>query len=197
MPDTVVKDIEQYTEINYLTSETAEFERTDGGFLSLTTKDGRKYPRVDLYRAFPFTKPREYISVREPESKEIGVKAKEIGVIRCLDDFPENIAKLIEEQLDRRYFSPVIIKINNINNALERALFQFSCFEREVDYDTTDKDLYYLSIFYYEFEKEEVLSRIFSLGRNAVVIEPEEIRAEIIERLMILKNKYHNNKGGE
>ncbi|MEG6613669.1 DUF1854 domain-containing protein [Pseudoclostridium thermosuccinogenes] len=114
MPDTVVKDIEQYTEINYLTSETAEFERTDGGFLSLTTKDGRKYPRVDLYRAFPFTKPREYISVREPESKEIGVKAKEIGVIRCLDDFPENIAKLIEEQLDRRYFSPVIIKINNI-----------------------------------------------------------------------------------
>ncbi|NLM44146.1 MAG: WYL domain-containing protein [Clostridiales bacterium] len=106
----------------------------------------------------------------------------------------EDIEKSIEE---KKVSQPIVIKIKNINNTLERALFQFSCFEREVDYDTTDKDLYYLSIFYYEFEKEEVLSRIFSLGRNAVVIEPEEIRAEIIERLMILKNKYHNNKGGE
>jgi len=114
MTDTVVKEIDQYTEINYLTSDNAEFERTAGGFLSLYTKDGAKYPRVDFYRAFPFTKPREYISVREPDSREIGVKAKEIGVIRNLDDFPEDIVKLIEEQLDRRYFSPVITRINSI-----------------------------------------------------------------------------------
>jgi len=110
----------------------------------------------------------------------------------------EDIEKSIEK---KKASQPIVIKINNINNALERALFQFSCFEREVNYDTEDENIYYLSIFYYEFEKEEVLSRIFSLGRHAVIISPEEIKSEMIERLKILKDKYiphnGNDKGGE
>ncbi|WP_372996888.1 WYL domain-containing protein [Lutispora sp.] len=84
---------------------------------------------------------------------------------------------------------PIVLQIKDVNNSLERALFQFSCFQRELDYDK-DKDIYCLSIFYYEFEREEVLTRIFSLGRHAIVIEPEVIRAEIIKRLMVLKKKY-------
>lgn len=99
---------------------------------------------------------------------------------------PQDIEKSIES---KKASHPIVLQIKNANNSLERALFLFSCFERQLDYDK-ENDIYILSIFYYEFEKEEVISRIFSLGRHAVVIEPEDIRDEIIKRLMILKEKY-------
>lgn len=90
---------------------------------------------------------------------------------------------------DKKAKEPIIISIKDINNTLERALFQFSCFERELDY-IEEKDIYSLSIFYYEFEREEVLSRIFSLGKHAIVTGPSDIRNEMIKRLKQLNEKY-------
>ncbi|NLY69101.1 MAG: DUF1854 domain-containing protein [Clostridiales bacterium] len=101
-----------------LTPENAIFTRSQGGLISLTLKhdDGKEdefFERVIVLRAFPITNPEEFISVREPDTKAKG-KGQEIGMIRRLSDFDEETVRLIREELNRRYFSPVIKKIYSV-----------------------------------------------------------------------------------
>jgi hypothetical protein len=58
------------------------FKRTDGGFLSLRIGGKESYPRIHLYRSFPLTREKEFISVRD--------------------------------ELERRYFTPTIEKIQSL-----------------------------------------------------------------------------------
>lgn len=99
----------EYAEVRYLKSDDIEFKETTGGFLSLKLKDGSFYPRVNLYRAFPLSKPKEFISVRDVEDKEI-------GIIRHLKDLDSKTVKLIKKDLDRRYFSPTVIMIESLKD---------------------------------------------------------------------------------
>jgi hypothetical protein len=96
-----------FEQLKYLDPENSTFIRTEGGFLSLHVEPDRNYPRVNLFRSFPFTAERTYISVREPEGEEV-------GIIRNLDDFPREVVALLDEEIDRRYFLPLIEKINSI-----------------------------------------------------------------------------------
>jgi hypothetical protein len=107
MGDSKQKELLEYTAIKYLKPSNAVFTRTAGGFLSLRTGDGEEHARVNLHRAFPFSEAYEYISVRDTEGKEI-------GIIRSLNDFPKEVVKLLEEDMNRRYFAPVITKINSL-----------------------------------------------------------------------------------
>ncbi|MBO5177478.1 MAG: DUF1854 domain-containing protein [Lachnospiraceae bacterium] len=95
-------------ELRYLTKENAKFERTPGGFVTLTYKD-KTYDRVGVYRTFPVTMPEEFISIREADEK-----AREIGVIEKLSALDPEQAKMLKEQLDLRYFTPEITKIFDI-----------------------------------------------------------------------------------
>lgn len=132
--------------------------------ISYSTIDNR--PIKSLLHSF------EEIRIVDPEEKEYKT--------------PEEIQKSIDE---KKAPEPIILRLKDTNHALERAMFQFSCFERQLDYDKA-ADVYYLALAYYEFEKEEVLSRIFSLGRHVVVTSPPAIREEIINRLKKLDNNY-------
>ena len=100
-----------------LTPENAEFMRSKGGLISLDLKntDGAKefFERVVIFRCFPITNPDEFLSVREPDSKKMG-RGKEIGMIRYMKDFPEDQRLLFSDELDRRYFSPEIVKISSV-----------------------------------------------------------------------------------
>ena len=69
--------------------------------------------RVVVFRAFPITNPDEFLSVREPDSKKDG-KGLEIGMIRRITDVDDDSAAIIREELDRRYFTPTIIKIKSV-----------------------------------------------------------------------------------
>lgn len=100
------RGLEGYVDIRYLSPESAQFERTAGGFLSLTA-GGEHYPRVFLYRSFPFTLSDEYISVRDKDGSEI-------GMIRRISDFPAGVQALLREELERRYFTPVITRIRSV-----------------------------------------------------------------------------------
>ena len=88
----------------YLDTDSLVFERTEGGFLSLRIGRKKPYQRINVYRSFPLTSRREYISIRDGEDHEI-------GIIMSLDDLPVDTARLLDEELDRRYFAPVIEKI--------------------------------------------------------------------------------------
>ena len=91
-------------DIHYLDTDSLVFERTEGGFLSLRIGRRKPHPRINVYRSFPLTSRREHISIRDGEDNEI-------GMIVSLDDLPGDTARLLEEELDQRYFAPVIDKI--------------------------------------------------------------------------------------
>ena len=100
-----------------LTPDNAVFAQSKGGLISLKLKqdDGTEefFERVVALRAFPISNPDEFISVREPDTKKKG-KGHEIGIIRRLADFDEQTVRLIKDELERRYFTPVIKKIYSV-----------------------------------------------------------------------------------
>ncbi len=100
-----------------LTPENATFSRSKGGLISLDLhvegKDPEFFERVVMLRSFPVTNPDEFLSVREPDSKKQG-RGKEIGMIRRITDFDEETRALFLEELDRRYFSPILQKITSV-----------------------------------------------------------------------------------
>lgn len=102
-----------------LTPANCRFLRSKGNLISLDLhaegKEPEFFERVVLLRAFPVTNPDEFISVREPDTKLKG-RGKEIGMIRRMSDFDEQTNMLILEELDRRYFSPVLLKITSIKD---------------------------------------------------------------------------------
>lgn len=108
-----LKELEKQSEdmmtLKFLDSASAQFSRTEGGFLSLNYH-GKSWERVQIVRSFPFSHKDSFLSVRECTET-----AKEIGIIRELHkDFPEETAALIEKSLNQRYFMPVIEKIYSI-----------------------------------------------------------------------------------
>ncbi len=99
-----------------LNQSNARFFRSKGGLISLELTEEGKAPeffeRVVILRSFPVTNPDEFLSVREPDSKKQG-RGKEIGMIRRITDFDEATGILFLEELDRRYFSPQLLKITS------------------------------------------------------------------------------------
>ncbi len=103
-------------EMRFLTEKNAVFQRTEGGFLSLTVKDAegkpsKEYDRVGVYLTFPLTNPEEFISIREADEK-----AKEIGMIEKLASLPGPQQEMLKEQIKLRYFMPVITKVLDVKD---------------------------------------------------------------------------------
>lgn len=104
------KESEEVLEMRFLTSENAEFRRTEGGFLALKLED-KEYDRVGVYLTFPLTNPEEFISIRETDEK-----AKEIGMIQSLQDMKKDVQEMLREQVRLRYFMPVIRKVLDVKD---------------------------------------------------------------------------------
>lgn len=111
------RETEEMTALHYLTEENASFIRTEGGFVRLEY-DGRVWERVQVIRLFPFTEPDKYISLRTVDER-----SKEIGVIADLAQVSVETRKLLEEQLNLHYFTPIIEKIIDIKDEYGYAYF--------------------------------------------------------------------------
>jgi hypothetical protein len=111
-----------------LTAPNAVFKRSEGGLISLDLKEtGEFFERIVIFRCFPITNPDEFLSVREADSKKMG-RGKGIGMIRYMKDFPQEQQALFIEELDRRYFSPEIVKIKSVKDK-----FGYMYWEAETD----------------------------------------------------------------
>jgi hypothetical protein len=88
----------------WLNEENAAFYQKNG-FLYIKHND--KDERAFLCRQFPFDFLWEFISVMNEEQQEI-------GIIRRLDDFTGEGRALLEQELNRRYYAPVIEEIMQI-----------------------------------------------------------------------------------
>ena len=115
-------ETEQMLRLRYITKDNAVFSRTAGGFVSLDLNESiapEHYDRIRVVRSFPFTDRNKYISIRT-----IDEKSKEIGMIKDLEkDVTPETRKMLEEQMDIRYFTPVIKKINSIKDEYGHAYF--------------------------------------------------------------------------
>ena len=111
-----------------LTPENAKFTPSKGGMITLTVKgeNGEEFfERVVVLRSFPVTAPDEFLSVREPDTRKKG-RGAEVGMIRYLSDFDDETKKLINAELDLRYFTPVIQRILSVKDK-----FGYSYWEAE------------------------------------------------------------------
>ena len=111
------KETEEMLKLRYLTKDNAVFERTEGGFVSVRIGE-EFYPRVQVVRMFPFSDPDQYISIRTPDER-----SKEIGIIENMKQVSKETAKMLQEQLALRYFTPIITKIINIKDEYGYAYF--------------------------------------------------------------------------
>ncbi|MFE5317268.1 DUF1854 domain-containing protein [Paenibacillus sp. NPDC056579] len=93
-------------EIVLLDSHNVWLGRSPGGVLQAVI-EGVEYPEVLLYRTYPFSKPTEYISVRNP-------KEEEIGIIRSLQELELASREEAERELNLRYLIPRITHIEKI-----------------------------------------------------------------------------------
>jgi hypothetical protein len=82
------------------------------GRLVLTDAHGRQYVGVEPVRAFPITDPRRGISLCDAEGHEI------LWIDR-LDDVPAPVRSMLEDELVRRHFLPIIERIVAIEGASE------------------------------------------------------------------------------
>lgn len=105
--------INEITTVRYISDDELILNKTQGGFLSLTLGD-KTYKRIMLQRAFPLSKPTQYISVREiREDREPG---EEIGVIEDIDALSPEKKAIVEEELAVRYFTPQILQITKLKD---------------------------------------------------------------------------------
>lgn len=111
------KETEEMLKINVLSDKNAVFTRTKGGFVSLKTGD-ETYGRVNVVRMFPFTDPDHFISIRTT-----GEHSKEIGFIEDLNELNAATREMLDEQLEIRYFTPIITKIISVKDEYGYAYF--------------------------------------------------------------------------
>jgi hypothetical protein len=106
MAESETKGLEEYSHIRILSPGECRFYLTPGGFLGLGI-EGKEYNKVSLHRAFPFTFGDDYLSVKDKDGTEI-------GLIEHLQNWPKQTVMLLKQELERRYFVPIIERITQV-----------------------------------------------------------------------------------
>lgn len=110
-----------------------------------------------------------------------------VSNLECIELYNNENSKVKDEILKfydskKNKVTPLVLEVEDINNALERCFFLFSHYDKESYYDK-EKDKYIIKIYYYDFDEAEIIKDILSLGSCIIVIEPQNIRNKIIERI--------------
>ena len=92
-----------------------------GAVLRLTIDGEQSFLKTSVFRVFPLSHPNQYFSIQDNDGKEA-------GILKSLDNLDADSRRLIEQELHRRYFVPVIHRIRSV---IER----FGTVEWNVDTD--------------------------------------------------------------
>lgn len=122
--------------INYIDVNDIFFYLSEGGLLCLKYK-GKDVGRVAAIRMFPFEYEDEYIALR-CENYSRHDKEKEIGIIRNVSDLPEEQAKLLTKELQKRYFIPDIIEVFNLKEDFGHTTWQVDTTAGKREFSITD-----------------------------------------------------------
>ena len=112
----------------WLTPENATFSQKNG-FLYIRYGDTEQ--RAFLCRQFPFEMLWEFISVLDEEQNEI-------GIIRSLSLFDGEVHDLLTNELERRYYSPIIRRIFSMKERYGFSYWKVQTDEGEVSFTLHD-----------------------------------------------------------
>ncbi len=122
-----------------------------------TLGPARSWRRVQVARAFPLTKPDQYIGLRDAADKDVGMLA-------TLEGLDAESRKIIDEELNRRYFLPIIQHVHSVKE-------EFGITTWDVD---TDKGR---RTFLVQNLRESVWEMV--PGKRAIVTDKDGLRYEL------------------
>ena len=137
--------------IEYITPAMISFSENEAGLICATF-NGENVGRVAVLRMFPFDYTEEYLCVRN-ESFRRSDKENEIGIIRKLSDFEQNQIDIVRKELDKRYFIPDIIKVNEVKDEFGHTRWNTVTTAGEREFTVTDMS-----------------SNVINLGNNKVML---------------------------
>lgn len=137
--------------LNYLNPGDISFYSSEFGLLMLRYKDDN-IGRVAVLRMFPFQFEEEYLCVKR-ENYNRSDKETEVGIIRTLSDLSEEQARLVRKELDKRYFVPEIIKVEEVKDEYGYTMWKTQ---------TTAG--------YREFTVNDMSSNVRNMGNNRVML---------------------------
>lgn len=80
---------------------------------------------------------------------------------------------------------------NKIEEEKQRIFYALSCFEKEVSYES-NSDIYEITIYYREFETENLLQKIRLLGRKIIIQRPDSLKIRMRETALKALERYQN-----
>ncbi|MGQ9540014.1 MAG: DUF1854 domain-containing protein [Armatimonadota bacterium] len=95
-------------EVRFLEPSQIKLFRTPGSSqIRMTIEDERSVLRVHVVRCFPLSDPHHFLSLRDGADQEI-------GILKSLHGLDPESRRIIEEELDRRYFVPAVQKVYSV-----------------------------------------------------------------------------------
>lgn len=104
-----------------------------------------------------------------------------------IDNYEEFVGEFEKQLANTKVKQPIQIEILNQNEAYDRCAYLFSSYDTYC-YDKGDDKLI-MNIYYYRFQKEEIVRNILFLGHYVKVISPQNITDEVIS---LIKDSYNN-----
>ncbi|WP_333686201.1 WYL domain-containing protein [Mitsuokella jalaludinii] len=117
-----------------------------------------------------------YLIIWQPdEARAIKMRVARLASVQCLDaPIPAGTEEAFHHFLaDRR---------QSVTLRIERSFMMFASYDKEASYDE-EADTYTIQLYYYDFDRREILQQILSLGAAVTVLAPADMREAIIERL--------------
>ena len=87
------------------------------GRLVLTDGGGRQHASVEIIRAFPLSEPQHGIAICD-------AKGRELVWLADVEALPSSLARQIEEELAKRDFVPIILRIVTVSSPVEPSEWQ-------------------------------------------------------------------------
>ena len=99
------------------------------------------------------------------------------------NDFITTTTQEEETQYYEKHQKSVTLCLKRKTNAIERCFSMFFPFDKKAVVSDEELSQYLLTIYYYDFDEDDIINRILSLGSAVTVLEPEAMKQKIISRL--------------
>lgn len=108
---------------------------------------------------------------------------EQIKELSMTNDFIATTTQEEETQYYEKHQESVTLCLKRKTNAIERCFSMFFPFDKKAVVSDEELSQYLLTIYYYDFDEDDIINRILSLGSAVTVLKPEAMKQKIISRL--------------
>lgn len=116
------------------------------------------------------------------EQRPFKVNLERIAQIRLTERISDTEYQSAMHMLkNKKEQTPILMRVHNKNNLFERISLFFSAYQKQTV--RIDKNTAEISLFYYQFEEDEIIDGILSFGSSVQVLSPEPVIKKIQKKL--------------